>query len=182
MADDPSPVTTNGVPSAPSGSWVIDIQRGLAWSIVLVFSCILVVLVVRVVWVATSSELLALLQQGFGVLTNVVLLIVGYFFGSSKSSQSKDETQNKIVEKLTSTQPPGSPGPVAPVAAPVVVAWWSLLTEAEREAITAAAPSDPLVRTFVAASATGKANAEDLNHLVSAGLLTAERAAVIAGS
>jgi hypothetical protein len=49
------------------------------------------------------------------VLKNIVLLMVGFYFGSSAGSKTKDESQNKIVEKLTSTDPAGKPGPIAPV-------------------------------------------------------------------
>jgi hypothetical protein len=49
------------------------------------------------------------------VLKNIVLLMVGFYFGSSAGSKTKDESQNKIVEKLTATNPAGAPGPVAPV-------------------------------------------------------------------
>jgi len=41
--------------------------------------------------------------------------IVNYLVGSSRGSQAKDETQNKIMEKLTSAPPNG---PVAPVPSP----------------------------------------------------------------
>ncbi len=53
--------------------------------------------------------------QMLEVLKNIVLLMVGFYFGSSAGSKTKDESQNKIVEKLTATNPAGTPGPVAPV-------------------------------------------------------------------
>lgn len=45
----------------------------------------------------------------------IVMLVVGFYFGSSAGSKTKDDSQNKIVEKLTATNPAGTPGPVAPV-------------------------------------------------------------------
>jgi hypothetical protein len=41
--------------------------------------------------------------------------IINYLVGSSRGSQAKDETQNKIMEKLTSPPPNG---PVSPVPSP----------------------------------------------------------------
>lgn len=37
------------------------------------------------------------------VLITIVTLMVGFYFGSSAGSKTKDESQNKIVEKLTAT-------------------------------------------------------------------------------
>lgn len=176
MADD---TTTNGV-KVDATNWTIDVQRGLAWTIVIIFSVLLVILAIRVIVSGAATDSLELLKQGVNALINIVMMVMGYFFGSSKSSQSKDDTQNKIVEKLTSTAPPGPPGPIAPVPGPaVVVAWWSLLTDAEKAAITAAALTDARVSAFVTASAVGKASVEDLAYLVTAGLLTEGRATAI---
>lgn len=109
-----------------------------------------------------------------------LVLIYNFAFGSSSSGAKLADTQNRITEKLTSVAPAGAPGPVAPLPSPVVVvAWWSLLTEPERAAITAAALTDARVSAFVSASATGKASTEDLTYLVSKGLLTQDRATAI---
>ena len=114
MIDSPN---VNGAP-ASSATWQIDVQRGVAWTIIVVFAMLLFIMAIRVAIYGLPNDSLELLKQGFNALINVVMVVVGYFFGSSKSSQSKDETTNKIVEKLTSTQPPGQSGPVAPVPAP----------------------------------------------------------------
>lgn len=108
-----------------------------------------------------------------------LVTVYNYSFGSSRGSQSKDDTQNKIVEKLTATQPPGPPGPVAPVPT-VTVAWWSLLTPGEQGRITGAAANDARIAAFIAAAQTGKASGDDLTYLVSRGLLTDARAKEIA--
>lgn len=106
--------------------------------------------------------------------------ICNYVFGSSRGSDSKTDTQNKIVEKLTSTQPVGMPGPVAPVAAPPSAApTWTLLTDPERAAISSQA-SDPKVGDFVISSRSRRADAADIAYLVKLGLLTQARADVIA--
>lgn len=112
--------------------------------------------------------------------STALVAIINYLFGSSRGSSAKDDTQNKVIEKLTSTTPPGPTGPVAPLPAPVVVvAWWSKLTDAERAAVTAAAPTDPAAASFMAAAQTGQATAADLDDLVSKGILTQARADAI---
>ena len=42
-----------------------------------------------------------------------LVAIVNYLFGSSRSSAAKDDTQNKIVERLTPTVPPSPTAPVS---------------------------------------------------------------------
>lgn len=112
--------------------------------------------------------------------STALVAIINYLFGSSRGSSAKDDTQNKIMEKLTATAPAGPPGPVAPVpTSTVVVAWWSKLTDAERAAITAAAPNDPKAASFMAAAQTGVATPDDLADLVAKGLLTQDRADAI---
>ena len=81
-------------------SWTIDVQRGLAWLIVFVFGLLLLGLAVRVIMYGAPTDSLELLKQGVNALINIVMMVMGFFFGSSKSSQSKDETQAKVTEKL----------------------------------------------------------------------------------
>lgn len=104
--------------------------------------------------------------------------IINYLVGSSRGSQAKDDTQNKIMEKLTSGPPNG---PVAPVPSPpaVTTPWWSLLTESEKGLITVAAANDPRVDAFIKTSAGGHGNADDLAYLVTKALLTQDRATAI---
>jgi hypothetical protein len=181
MADDQQ--ITNGTPSVPTiplpSNWTIDVQRGLAWTIVLVFGGLLLAMAMRVIFSGMPTDALELLKQGFNALINVVMVVVGFFFGSSKSSQGKDDTMNRIVEKSTSTQP-RTGGPVAALPAPViVVSWWSLLKPEEQAAIAAAAPGDPKVNDVFTALQSGKAEAPDLAYLVSKNLLTQDRANIL---
>lgn len=111
--------------------------------------------------------------------------IINYLVGSSRGSQAKDETQNKIMEKLTSAPPLG---PVAPVPSPPAVEevpWWNRLTDAERKAITDAAAADP-ADSKLSGIATGpitmKPMPEDMAYLVAKGLLTQERSTAIQGA
>lgn len=105
---------------------------------------------------------------------------IGYQYNSSSGSEKKDEVSAKVNEvlatKVPSAAPPATPDPV------VVMAWWSLMTDAERAAITAAAITDPKAAQFVATATTGKATPDDLAYLVGKGWLTQERAALIQAS
>lgn len=162
-----------------SDGWMNDVQRALALALIGIFVVTLFVMAVRVTFWGEPTIVVDLLKTLIAALVNVVMLVLGYFYGSSKAKEASDSSQQKIVEKLTSTAPPNG-GPVAPLAAPVVVvAWWSLLTDAERAAIAAAAPTDPKVAAFMSAAQVGKATPDDVANLVAAGLLTTERAAAI---
>lgn len=97
---------------------------------------------------------------------------INWWMGDAKGSDSTNRMQEKMSDAIRPALPP--------VAPDVVVAWWSILTDAERAAITAAALTDPRAAAFVAASATGKASPADLDYLVTNGLLTQDRATAIA--
>jgi hypothetical protein len=165
--------------------WMSDVQRAIALLIIglLVFAS--AALVLRLVVSADIVSILDLTKIMLAALVNMGLIALGFFFGNNQAKAVSDAGQQKIVEKLTSTQPPGPAGPVAPVAAPVVVAsWWSLLTTAEQTAIDAAAsavPPDARVQAILAALKSGKAEAPDLADLVTKGLLTPDRAKAISG-
>lgn len=58
----------------------------------------------------------------------------------------------------------------------VVVAWWSMLSPKEQGDLSIESIADPRVSTFVEASKIGRATAEDLDYLVSRGLLTQDTA------
>lgn len=162
-------------------TWMSDVQRALAIVLVGTFALTLVLLIIRIVIWGDPPTLVDLVKTLISALINVVMLVLGYFYGSSKAKEQSDASQQQIVEKLTSTNPPGTPGPVAPIAAPVVVvAWWSLLTPAEQAAVTATASTDPRVQAFVTAAGTGRATADDLTYLVGKGLITQDRATAIA--
>lgn len=99
--------------------------------------------------------------------------IVNYLIGSSRGSAAKDDTTNRIVEKLTSPN-----GPVAAALSPAPpTGWWARLSDAEKTALTAS--TDARVQAFVTASTAGNATADDLAYLVSKNLLTQERADAI---
>lgn len=101
---------TNG--ATTQGNWTVDVQRGLAWTIVLVFALVILAALSRVTLKADISDVNDMLKSALAVLFNIVMLVLGFFFGSSQSNKTKDDTQNKIIDKLT---PP--PAPITPVVA-----------------------------------------------------------------
>ena len=174
------------VPAAPAqsndSSWMTDVQRLIALALILTFSVSTIILMIRLVMWGEPATLVDLTKTFQSALINMAMVVLGYFFGSSKSKDSSDTSQQKIVEKLTSTQPPNGTGPVAPIPAPapvVVVSWWSLLTPEEQAAIVAAAPADAQVQVALTALQSGKAEAPDIATLVTKNLLTQARAAVV---
>lgn len=170
------PETTNG--DGNSNGWMSDVQRAIALILVGTFAILCIIGTIRLVILGDSASITDMSKTLQAALVNMALIALGFFFGSNMSKMLADAGQQKIVEKLTSTAPPGPPGPVAPIP-PAVVAWWSLLTDAEKTAITAAAPADAKVQSFVTASSTGKAAPDDLAYLVTKGLLTQDRATAI---
>ncbi len=100
-------------------SWTIDVQRGLAWTIMLLFSAVTMAMVIRIILAGAPTDALELLKQLTNALINIAFAIVGFFYGSSKSSQSKDETQAKVAEKLADKVPGGPVEPPATVVTTV---------------------------------------------------------------
>lgn len=159
--------------------WVPDTQGFLAIAIIAVIAALAFILVGSSI--KFDDKVAGAFMTLLGVLTACLKDVYSFFFGSSSGSAKKDETQGRIVEKLTSSAPPT--GPVAPLPPPVViVAWWSLLTDPERETITAASINDAGAAAFMAAAKVGKASDADLANLVALGLLTQARADAIKAS
>ena len=159
--------------------WMSDVQRAIALLIIglLVFAS--AALTLRLVISADIGSILDLAKIMLAALVNMGLIALGFFFGNNQAKAVSDAGQQKIVEKLTSTAPPTG-GPVAPLAAPViVVSWWSLLTTEEQSAIQTAAPADARVQTILAALQSGKAEIPDIKDLVAKGLLTPTRADIV---
>ena len=92
--------------------WYPDAQGFLAASIVIM--CF-VALIIRMFHTGPEDKML---DTMITILFSTCLVTVyQYTFGSSRGSQNKDDTQNKVIEKLTSAPPNG---PVAPVPSPEV--------------------------------------------------------------
>lgn len=124
----------------------------------------------------TDAGALALLASFVTMFIKIAADATGYQFTSSSGSDKKDDTNAKVATALADKVPVASGTPAA------VRPWWSVLTEAEKTALSNAAmaePPDVRVRAFAATAATGHASPEDLTYLVGRNLLTQERAAAI---
>lgn len=77
-----------------------DVQKGLAWFICVSFVLLIFLWALRPPVMAPES--MAQLNQLVSTLQNVLLLAIGFYFGSSKSSQNKDDAQAKVTDKLAS--------------------------------------------------------------------------------
>lgn len=99
-----------------SDTWKIGVQTGLAWLVMLLAAGIIGVMAWRVARDAEVEDVKEIFQLLLQTLVAVVMVVIGYFFGSSQSSHVKDVAQGKVVEKLTDTlTPPASPvGPAGP--------------------------------------------------------------------
>lgn len=169
----------NGDQADTNTGWMSDVQRALALLLIGTVAFMVIALTIRIVISGDLPTIAALLKELKDALTNMSLIALGFFFGNTMAKMAQDVGQQKVVDKLTSNAPPPS-GPVAPVPASIVVlAWWSLLTDAEKTAITAAAANDPRIQNFVTTAGTGKAAPDDLAYLVSKNLLTQDRATAI---
>lgn len=177
---------TNGATSADAApaqqGWMSDVQRAIAIMLVGTLCICIVMATARVLYsgdAPTAADMAKTLQAA---LVNMGLIALGFFFGNTMAKMAQDAGQQKVVDKLTSTQPPNG-GPVAPVPAPsAAVPWWSKLTDTEKSAITSAASTDPHVQAIVAAMTAGASNADDLAYLVTKLLLTPDRATLILNS
>lgn len=164
-----------------NGGWMADVQRALALLLIGTLAVSIVMITIRIVIWGDAPSLLDMVKNLQSALINMTMVALGFFFGSNMSKEKADASQQKIVEKLTSSAPPAT-GPVAPVVAVVATAtpWWSALTDAEKTAITNAATTDPRAMAFLAAANAGHAGVDDLVYLVGKGLLTQDRADIIA--
>jgi hypothetical protein len=159
---------TNGTSAQQPEGWMNDVQKTLAYFITFSFVVLIFVWVFRPPVMAAES--MAQLNQLVSTLQNLLVMAFGFFLGSTMNSKSKDDSQNRIVEKLTSP-------PVVPVTTTVVAPWWNKLTDAERSAITTS--TDPKVIDFVKAPVSIQPAPDDIALLVAKGLLTQDRATVI---
>ena len=89
------------------GAAMSDVQRGLAWFISISFVTLIFLWVLKPPVMAPES--MAQLNQLVSTLQNILLLAIGFFFGSSKSSQNKDEA---MMQAALAPVSPLSPNPV----------------------------------------------------------------------
>lgn len=132
MADDPKaePTTVANV--------MDDVQKGLAWFIVIAFVLLIFVWVFRPPTMAPES--MAQLNQLVSTLQNILLIAVGFFFGASKGAQNKEEAALKAAEKAAEKPPDGGGAPAAVIVAAAEAAAPAAAAVAAPPAAAAAAP------------------------------------------
>lgn len=106
-----------------------------------------------------------------GLMTVGFASIMAFYYGSSSGSKDKD---NAIIGQMAPAKNPPNPPPII-----TVKPWWEIMTDPERKSITDAAVNDPKVNVAMTTMMTGHASADDLDYLVSKGLLTREAADAI---
>ena len=172
MADDPQVLKVEK-------GWMSDVQRALALILIGSFALVTIYSTVCSVLWPDATALTDMAKTLQAAMVNMGLVALGFFFGSNMSKMMDDAGKQRIVEKLTSTNPQEpAGGPVAPVSSTTVVvtSWWSLLEPGEKTAITNAAETDARVADILAALKSGKAEANDIDDLAAKGLLTPDRA------
>lgn len=169
MADD------NPVPAKNGDGWMNDVQRALAIIIIGAIAMATLSATLRMIFIGDPDSITDMAKTLQAAMVNMGLIALGFFFGNTMAKMAQDAGQQKVVDKLTSTNPPTG-GPVAPLAGPTVTPWWSVLTDLEKNVIAANAKDDPRTSAFMTAAAAGAANADDLAYLVTKGLLSQARA------
>jgi hypothetical protein len=161
---------------------MMDWLRALSVKGVLAFYLVTLAFILVIVWMfrppSADANALALLAGFVTLFLKMAADASGYQYQSSAGSDKKDDNQAKVTSTLAAAAAPNVP---PPEAAPSVVAWWSLLTDAERAAVTNNR-SDARVESFITKAQSGRANKEDLTYLVARGLLTQGRADAISTS
>lgn len=136
-------------------NWKIDVQRGLAWVIMLSFVGVIVMFSLFASLGKLPDPILDLYKQNGNALINIVMVVVGYFFGSSQGSKDKDEAVKDVVARL-------APGPngggqtveiaaaAAAAAAPAAAAAVAPAAAAEAAPPAAAEAAPPAVEAALA--------------------------------
>lgn len=100
------------VQQQPRPYWLPDTQGFLAIAIISLMG--IVVLILLNAAPKFDDKTAGVLMTVLGVLTACLKDVYSFFFGSSQSSKTKDDTQAKVAEKLADKV--GPPQPTAPIA------------------------------------------------------------------
>lgn len=132
------------------------------------------------IWFKISGDNNEPLTLMVGAMISAFTLVVGYWIGSSAGSSDKDEAQRSTTEKLVeavSTSSPMTPKPMPPSPLPTStpVRWVSLSAD-EQAAVGTASAGDPRIAQFMVKAQNGGAAPDELDYLVSKGIITTARA------
>ena len=131
-------------------SWMPDVQRGLAWALVLCFAIIVMLFTIFVVTGHLPDPSLDVFKQVMTALINIVVMIIGFFFGSSQGSKDKDDARNDVLKTLAANVVGTGTGGAAAAAAAAAPA---AAEAAAPAAATVAAPPAAAVAAPPAAEA-----------------------------
>jgi hypothetical protein len=99
-------------------TWMSDVQRGLAWALVICFILIVVLFGVFSALGELPEPVLDVFKQVVTALINVLMVVVGYFFGSSTGTKSKDDALSNIATKVANGTANGIVPPSNPYTTP----------------------------------------------------------------
>lgn len=130
------------------------------------------------IWFKVSGDNNEPLTLMVGAMISAFTLVVGFWIGSSAGSSDKDEaaraTTEKLVEAVATSSPMApKPAPPAPTSNPVR---WASLSADEQAAVGAASASDPRIAQFMVKAQNGGVSPDELDYLVSKGVVTTARA------
>ena len=153
--------------------WLPDTQGFLAIAVVFLIAFVIIVLLLKQN-INLNERVSGALLTVLGVVLAAFKDVYAWAFGSSQKEGKKDDAMAAIAAQPVPLLPP----PTAPQSP---TPWWTKLTDAEKNAITAAARGpaggmpDARIGAFVTASQVGAATSDDLAYLVGKGLLTQAR-------
>ena len=121
-------------------SWMSDIQKGLAWAIVLCFAAIILGFTYFAAVGKLPDPVMDVYKQYGTALINIVMIVIGFFFGSSQGSKDKDDARNHVMATLASIVTPVGDAAAAAAAAAAEAAAPAAAKKAAPPAAEIAAP------------------------------------------
>jgi predicted permease len=88
-------------------NWMSDVQKGLAWALILVFAILVLLFTIFSAIGHLPDSNLDVFKQVVTALINIVMVVVGFFFGSSQGEKHKDEARSDALVALASNTPNG---------------------------------------------------------------------------
>jgi hypothetical protein len=83
-------------------SWMNDVQKGLAWALTISFAVIILLFTAFAVVGHLPDPVLDVFKQIVTALINIIMIVIGFFFGSSQGSKDKDDARNEALKTLAS--------------------------------------------------------------------------------
>jgi hypothetical protein len=139
-------------------TWMTDVQRGLAWALIVCFAAILLLFSFFTVVGHLPDAVLDVYKQIVTALINIVMIVIGFFFGSSQGSKDKDDARNTALKSLAANAVSG--GSANALLAAEAVAPAAAQAAAPAAAAVAAPPAAEVAAPPAAEAAVEQALAE----------------------